>query len=418
MQLDCDGVTFFTQTLGGTASVLPSSVEELESTPQSVTVVTDFRGTPPPSYTTTVALSDDALRALVSQASQMTGFTVSSPDLAFGLRRDDLEGKDSITLTEMVEQARQHIYGIQTTTGNGNTRSAQAQEGLNGILEIKELPSKLEEKELEELDASKNASRRAGGSTLAEPDSLRSDSAHGAKGSRGANYVAFRRSKDGTETMVKKSFSDGTSIRLWTGGNGDFKVYEVPVSFSDTQGHWADADGSIAFAASHMLLVGTSETEFSPDIPMTRGMLVAVLHRLEGEPEPQGSADFTDVAAGDFFAKAAAWGAENGIVKGTEDGCFAPEEDVTREQFATFLYRYAQFLGIDTSGRASLASFADSQEVSGFAKEAMRWAVDAGLVKGGDGGRLDPQGKTTRAQASAIFQRFIATITDTDTIFG
>lgn len=152
-------------------------------------------------------------------------------------------------------------------------------------------------------------------------------------------------------------------------------------------------------------LQGTGNGAFSPDTTMTRGMIVTVLHRLESTPKG-GSVSFGDVSADAYFAEAVAWGNENGIVKGDGKN-FLPDDNVTREQLATFLYRYASKYNVDTTGRANLSSFPDSGSASIYAKDALEWAFHTGLIKGGDDGRLDPTGSATRAQVAAILKRFV-----------
>ena len=113
------------------------------------------------------------------------------------------------------------------------------------------------------------------------------------------------------------------------------------------------------------------------------------------------------MASGAWYAGAVAWASANGIVNGGDDGGFHPADPVTREQMVVMLYRYAQYKGHDTTqGGMAIREFADYDSISGYAAEAMAWAVNAGLVNGGDGGRLDPQGTATRAQIAALLMRF------------
>ena len=139
---------------------------------------------------------------------------------------------------------------------------------------------------------------------------------------------------------------------------------------------------------------------------MTRGMIVTVLHRLENTPKGNAPA-FGDVQSGDYYAEAVAWGAQNGIVTGTGNNNFAPGQDVSREQLATFLYRYANAYGVDTSSRSSLNGFGDSAKVSAYAKDAMEWCVGAGLIKGTGNNSLSPNGNAKRGEVAAILMRFV-----------
>ena len=156
------------------------------------------------------------------------------------------------------------------------------------------------------------------------------------------------------------------------------------------------------------LMSGTGAYTFSPDTVMTRAMLAAVLYGMAGQPAAAaGSTGFTDVLDGAWYADAVRWAGQAGIVNGMGNDRFAPNDPVTREQLAVFLYRYAQQAGQDmTVPGAPLAAFADAARVSAYAVEAVQWAVDRGLLTGTDSTTLSPQGSATRAQAAAILVRF------------
>ena len=163
--------------------------------------------------------------------------------------------------------------------------------------------------------------------------------------------------------------------------------------------------GSVAYAYMNGLFTGTSDTSFSPAQTMTRGMLVTVLWRMAGSPSAAGSAAFTDVAAGAYYAKAVAWASANKLVTGYDTATFAPEDTVTREQLAAILYRYAQLKAYDVTSSAALTAFSDASGVSAWAADALRWAVGAGLISGSDGALL-PQDGAQRCQVAAVLQRF------------
>ena len=142
---------------------------------------------------------------------------------------------------------------------------------------------------------------------------------------------------------------------------------------------------------------------------MTRAMLVTVLWRYAGRPEA-GKNPFTDVPAEQWYTEAVTWAAENGVVSGVGNGRFAPNGNITREQMASILFRYAKLTGLDTSKRGELAGFPDEGQVSSWAREALSWAVGEGIISGtAEGGRtiLKPQGNATRAQVASILMRFI-----------
>ena len=138
-------------------------------------------------------------------------------------------------------------------------------------------------------------------------------------------------------------------------------------------------------------------------------MLVTVLYRLEDEPEIAGSMSFADVASGAWYTEAVAWAAEQEIVRGNGDG-FAPNDNITREQIATVLYRYAQYLGMDVEAKGDVSKFSDGVKISSWAQDAMAWAVKVGLFKGDDTGSLNPQMSATRAEVATLLERLIKLI--------
>lgn len=167
---------------------------------------------------------------------------------------------------------------------------------------------------------------------------------------------------------------------------------------------------AVNYAMSNGLFLGISETEFGPNVSMSRAMLVTVLHRMAGAPNA-GTANFADVPADAWYTQAVAWAAANSIVQGVSDSRFAPNVPVTREQMATILYRYANHAGVaGDGGSGSLDGFRDASAVSGYAVQAMGWAVDRGLISGVGDQRLSPGGSATRTQVAAILQRFAENI--------
>ena len=162
---------------------------------------------------------------------------------------------------------------------------------------------------------------------------------------------------------------------------------------------------AVNYAVQNGLMNGVGNDQFNPEGSMTRAMLVTVLWRYEGEPEA-GENTFSDVPNGQWYTKAVAWAAENGIVGGVGNNRFDPNGEITREQMATILFRYAEKKGIDTSKRGSLNIFSDEKQLSAYAKDAVQWAVAEQIINGSDG-KLLPQGSATRAQVATILMRFI-----------
>ncbi|HJA37288.1 MAG TPA: S-layer homology domain-containing protein [Firmicutes bacterium] len=152
------------------------------------------------------------------------------------------------------------------------------------------------------------------------------------------------------------------------------------------------------------LMTGTSATAFAPDATTTRGMIVTMLYRLEGEPAAAASG-FADVEAGQWYANAVNWAAANQIVNGYGE-TFGPNDIITREQMAAILYRYAQYKGYDVSASGEMNAYTDAANVSDYASSAMQWAVGEGLLNGVTETTLAPDGSAIRAQVAAIFMRF------------
>lgn len=222
--------------------------------------------------------------------------------------------------------------------------------------------------------------------------------------------VAIRIDPDGTEHLLKKAVVSNNRILTYLDGSTQLRLESRTPTFSDTGGHWAQS--AITFTAGRELFQGTSATTFSPDNTMTRSMLVTVLHRLEDAPASNSSTRFADVPSSAWYTSAVTWANANSIVQGTNNG-FKPDDPVTREQLATILYRYMTFQKLSTSGRNNLYAFSDRDRVSPWARDAMEWAVAAGLIQGKSGGVLDPGGNATRAEVSTIMERLIRSMAPT-----
>ena len=167
----------------------------------------------------------------------------------------------------------------------------------------------------------------------------------------------------------------------------------------------------VDYVLTHKMMNGVSSRAFAPNANLTRGMLVQILHNLEGKPKGT-AANFSDVQADAWYAEAVGWAASNKVVTGYADGTFRPNAAVTREQAAAILYRYAQSKGIDVSvgENTNILSYVDVQQASEYAIPALQWAVGAGVLNGKNGGRLAPTGTATRAEIAAIMQRWCENI--------
>jgi len=184
---------------------------------------------------------------------------------------------------------------------------------------------------------------------------------------------------------------------------------EVPAPvFTDIENHWAKED--IEFVARQGLFRGTSETTFSPDMAMTRGMFVTVIGRLaQADPGAYTESSFTDVRSDAYYRGYVEWARRNSIVSGVGNGRFAPDQPVTREQMAVILYNYAKAAGITLPKVHEESSFADSGRISAYARDAVAGMQMAGIVNGKGGNVFDPQGTATRAEVAAVLRRFAET---------
>lgn len=179
--------------------------------------------------------------------------------------------------------------------------------------------------------------------------------------------------------------------------NGSHFVDVAPNAWYEDAVEWVVAEG---------LMNGTSYNTFSPDVTTSRGMIVTILHRLEKCDPNFERASFTDVAPDAYYADAVAWASSKGIVTGYDSTTFGPDDNITREQLASILYRYAKYKGYDVSKADDLRAFEDANTVSDYARPAMEWAVAEKLVNGLTDTLLVPGGHASRAQVAAILMRF------------
>lgn len=207
--------------------------------------------------------------------------------------------------------------------------------------------------------------------------------------------------KDGTEEVVRKAVNTQNGVTLAVENGSVVKIVDNAKVFSDTSGHWAK--NSIDFVTSHELYAGTSETTFSPNVGMTRGMLAVVLHNLENNPESEVNTAFADVKDGAWYVSGVRWAAEQGIVSGYGDGKFGPNDQLNREQLAVMLYRYAG----TPAHNGTVTGFQDANAVSAYAQEAMAWAIENGIISGTGNNTLNPKGTATRAQVATMLMRLV-----------
>jgi len=164
---------------------------------------------------------------------------------------------------------------------------------------------------------------------------------------------------------------------------------------------------NVQYVVENKLMNGVAEDKFAPNETLTRAMLVTVLYRNEGEPAVNKSIPFADVDMSAWYTNAVVWAKQNGIVNGVTENEFAPDENITREQIAAIMFRYAQYKGMDAVTLEENLHFADANEISEYAVSAMNWAVGTGLMKGKSTTTINPKDNATRAEIAAILQRFI-----------
>ena len=215
---------------------------------------------------------------------------------------------------------------------------------------------------------------------------------------------------EGELEKLESTFANGLvtfvldHLSLYVIGEDKAPAFINPFTDVNT-GDWFYDD--VKYAYENGLMVGTGTINFSPNLETTRGMIVTILHRLEGSPNVSGANIFADVAGGKWYSNAVKWAAENRIVAGYGNGKFGPEDSITREQMAVILMNYAKLKGYDVSAKTNLEKFTDSSEVSDWATNALAWANAKGLINGISSEILAPQGLATRAQVAAILHRFI-----------
>ena len=163
---------------------------------------------------------------------------------------------------------------------------------------------------------------------------------------------------------------------------------------------------AVAYVYENGIMAGTSETTFEPYMELDRAMAAQLFYNLEGKPAVTGDSTFTDVTSGHWAVDAITWAAQNDIVAGIGGDLYDPDSNVTREQFAVMLYKYARFKGYDLTATGDLTRFPDAGSISSWAETALSWANGNGLINGHENGTIDPKGSTIRAQAASIMANF------------
>ena len=218
------------------------------------------------------------------------------------------------------------------------------------------------------------------------------------------NRISLTNAGDGKYTFTMPS----SKVTVTANFTAVEEVPEQVGSFTDvnTDDWFAEA---VQYMLDNEMMNGTSATTFGPNTTTTRGMIVTILYRLEGEPDAAASS-FTDVASNMYYADAINWAAANGIVNGITTTTFGPDNAITREQMAAILYRYAQHKGYDVTACNDLGSYTDASQISAYATTAMQWANAEGLITGNTTTTINPIGNATRAEVATILMRFCENI--------
>ncbi len=223
---------------------------------------------------------------------------------------------------------------------------------------------------------------------------------------------AYRIYFDGRNLVGDHVFTEG----IFPSSNGEYQWYNGTGITTDPCLRFTDVDRGawyhtyVDFALEYGLMSGTGKTTFSPNKKLTREMFVQILWRMAGSPEPTVENPFTDVSSSNWSYRAVLWAYENHITSGVKPDEFGRTKEVTREQLALFLYKFAQYRGVELTGEADLSIYPDAADVSGWALNAVKWAVANKLISGVSSSGtvyLKPRNQSTRAQVATILKAYV-----------
>jgi hypothetical protein len=228
------------------------------------------------------------------------------------------------------------------------------------------------------------------------------------EGEDASNVTVWYLSDSGELQLMDCTFDKATGLASFTTTHLSYymvgyDVWESP--FTDVKSDdWFY--GAVKYAVQKGLFNGTSDATFTPNDNMTRAMLVTVLYRLEGNPSVTGVSSFTDIQGSQWYTDAVTWASTNMIVSGYGGGLFGTNDNISREQMAAILYRYAQYKGHDVTKTVDLKDYKDALNISTWASDAMKWASAEGLITGTTSTLLSPTDSASRAQVATILMRF------------
>ncbi len=260
-----------------------------------------------------------------------------------------------------------------------------------------------------DLDDSNNSSgstdsdnsNNSNGSTDSDGSDNSNNSSNGSDNSSGSNNSNGSNSSSGSN-------NSGNSNNNNSNDNTDNEPEntETTIQFTDVnENDWYyDA---VKYVYVNGLMSGVSDTTFAPNANTTRGMIVTVLYRMENQPNVTIDNSFKDVKSTDYYGNAIYWAKQNNIVSGYNSTTFAPNDNITREQMAAILYRYAAYKGYSVDKTSDLSNFNDTSNISNYALTPIKWAVSSGLISGMGDSTISPLGNASRAQIATILMRFI-----------
>lgn len=217
--------------------------------------------------------------------------------------------------------------------------------------------------------------------------------------------VAVLIHEDGTREVVCKSIAYSSRIMIHLDGSAKLEIVDNSKNFVDiSAASWASK--AVSFVSARELFNGTGESQFSPELPVSRGMLATAIFNLEGRPDQSLVNVFADVNPDEWYAVGIAWAASRSIISGYGNNQFGPNDSITREQLAVMLWRYA---GSPTINQNLKLNFSDADQSSSYAMSALNWAVENGIMKGKGNGILDPQGTANRAEAAQMLMNYLMT---------
>lgn len=211
---------------------------------------------------------------------------------------------------------------------------------------------------------------------------------------------------DAVYKYLEYTVNEAEKVLLNINGASQMMVFE-----DVSEGDWFfDA---VSFAYSAGLFKGTSETLFSPQLTMTRGMFITVLKRFAAHNSFESTKDhgYTDVPQDAYYKEAVSWAKEAGIIEWAPDDMFYPDQPVTREEMVFSMYKFAKSIGKDVSFGSEISGLADMAEISPWATEGIDWAYGTGVIKGYGDGTIKPKGTATRAEVAQVFLNYFAVIT-------